>query len=85
MAASLARTTLTTAAAFGTYFAMYGFRKPFTAATYADTPGWFGLDAKTLLVTAQVLGYTVSKFVGIGVVARMPAGRSPTAGAASTA
>lgn len=75
MAASLARTTLTTAAAFGTYFAMYGFRKPFTAATYADTPGWFGLDAKTLLVTAQVLGYTVSKFVGIGVVARMPAGR----------
>jgi hypothetical protein len=68
---SLATSTLATAAAFGTYFAMYAFRKPFAAGTYAGEP-WFGLDQKTLLVTAQVLGYTVSKFVGIAVIAQMP-------------
>lgn len=66
----LLRTALITAAAFGTYFAMYAFRKPFTAAGYAGEP-WLGIDEKTLLVTAQVLGYTVSKFVGIAVIARM--------------
>jgi len=63
--------TVATVAAFGTYFAMYAFRKPFTAATYADDP-LFGIDRKTLLVTAQVLGYTLSKFIGIAVVAAMP-------------
>ncbi|HTV26019.1 MAG TPA: DUF5690 family protein [Polyangiaceae bacterium] len=50
--------------AFVTYFCMYGFRKPFAAATY-DAIGWFGLDAKTAFVTSQVLGYTLSKFLGI--------------------
>lgn len=50
--------------AFVTYFCMYAFRKPFAAATY-DSVGWFGLDLKTAFVTSQVLGYTVSKFIGI--------------------
>jgi hypothetical protein len=27
-------------AGFCAYFAMYAFRKPFTAATYGDVPGW---------------------------------------------
>jgi hypothetical protein len=54
-------------AAFGTYFCMYAFRKPFTAATYADVEVW-GIGFKTVLVTSQVLGYTLSKFVGIKVV-----------------
>jgi hypothetical protein len=54
-------------AAFGTYFCMYGFRKPFTAGEYTDVVSW-GVDYKTLLVTAQVLGYTLSKFLGIKVV-----------------
>lgn len=31
---------IATIAAFGTYFAMYAFRKPFTAAAFAE-PGWF--------------------------------------------
>jgi hypothetical protein len=57
-------------AAFGTYFCMYAFRKPFTAAGYADATAW-GLAYKPLLVTAQVLGYTVSKFLGIKVVAEV--------------
>ena len=59
------------AAAFGTYFCMYGFRKPFTAATYDDIT-FSDLGYKTILVTAQVLGYTVSKFIGIKVIAEMP-------------
>lgn len=61
-------------AAFGAYFCMYGFRKPFTAATYADLTLW-SVGFKTVLVTAQVLGYTLSKFVGIKVIAEMAPGR----------
>jgi hypothetical protein len=57
-------------AAFGTYFCMYAFRKPFTAGTYADTM-LGGFSYKTVLVTAQVLGYTLSKFMGIKVVAEI--------------
>lgn len=60
-------------AAFGTYACMYGFRKPFTAGNYLEAP--FGVGMKAWLVTAQVLGYTVSKFVGIRVIAGMPASR----------
>lgn len=61
-------------AAFGTYFCMYGFRKPFTAATYEDAV-WLGIGYKTILVSAQVAGYTLSKFIGIKVVSEMPAPR----------
>jgi len=58
-------------AAFGTYFCMYAFRKPFTAAGFQDVVVW-GVGYKTVLVTAQVLGYTLSKFLGIKVVAEAP-------------
>ncbi len=58
-------------AAFGTYLCMYAFRKPFTAARFEDTDLW-GMGYKTVLVTAQVLGYTFSKFLGIRVVAEVP-------------
>ena len=58
------------AAAFGTYFCMYAFRKPFTAASFADDSLW-GIDYKTILVTAQIIGYTISKFIGIKVVSEM--------------
>lgn len=56
-------------AAFGTYACMYGFRKPFTAGTYVDAVT--GASYKVWLVTAQVLGYTVSKFLGIRIIAEM--------------
>lgn len=56
-------------AAFGTYACMYGFRKPFTAGAYLDDAT--GVSYKVWLVTAQVLGYTVSKFIGIRVIAEM--------------
>ncbi|MBN8459521.1 MAG: hypothetical protein J0M04_16960 [Verrucomicrobia bacterium] len=52
---------------------MYGFRKPFTAGTYGHDP--FQAGFKTWLVLAQVLGYTISKFIGIKVVSEMPAAR----------
>lgn len=58
-------------AAFGAYFCMYGFRKPFTAATYEEQTLWWGFGYKAVLVTAQVLGYTLSKFIGIRVIAQM--------------
>jgi hypothetical protein len=61
-------------AAFGTYFCMYAFRKPFTAGAYSDVLLW-GIGYKTVLVTAQVLGYTVSKFLGIKVVAEVSPAR----------
>jgi hypothetical protein len=57
-------------AAFATYSCMYAFRKPFAAATFDDLY-YFGIDYKILLITAQVLGYTLSKFIGIKVVSEM--------------
>ena len=52
--------------AFATYFCMYAFRKPFTAATYDHVVGWpFALDFKATLILSQVLGYTLSKALGI--------------------
>jgi hypothetical protein len=63
-------------AAFGTYACMYGFRKPFTAGVYADTQ--WGTQFKTWLVTSQVLGYMLSKFIGIKVIAEMTARRRAT-------
>ncbi|MEM7475978.1 MAG: DUF5690 family protein [Planctomycetota bacterium] len=58
------------AAAFCTYFCMYAFRKPFTAATY-ENQEIYGLAAKTVLVTSQLFGYMLSKFIGIKVVSEM--------------
>ncbi len=62
------------AAAFLTYCSMYAFRKPFTAGIYADMTLW-GVDYKIILITSQVLGYMLSKFIGIKVVSEMSPGR----------
>src|SRR5215475_10801664 len=64
----------TVVAAFGSYFCMYGFRKPFTAAGYENFT-LMGLSYKSVLVTAQALGYTLSKFIGIRVISEMPPAR----------
>lgn len=56
--------------AFGTYFCMYAFRKPFAAAAYAGD-GALGLELKTLFVVSQVIGYTASKYIGIRVVSEV--------------
>jgi Family of unknown function (DUF5690) len=60
------------AAAFCAYFSMYAFRKPFSAATFEIVPGWtFELDFKIALVIAQVLGYALSKFIGIKIISEL--------------
>jgi hypothetical protein len=56
-------------AAFAAYFCMYGFRKPFTAATYEGTAlgitvGGGLIEAKTIFVIAQIFGYCTSKYLG---------------------
>jgi len=59
-------------AGFSTYFAMYAFRKPFTAATFDHAPGWpFALDYKIALIVAQVAGYALSKFIGVKVISEI--------------
>jgi hypothetical protein len=61
-------------AAFGTYFCMYGFRKPYTAATYSNT-FFFGIDYKFLLVIFQTLGYVMAKWLGIKIVSEIKRGQ----------
>ncbi|WP_197274291.1 DUF5690 family protein [Novosphingobium sp. AAP93] len=59
-------------AGFSAYFAMYAFRKPFTAATFDDVPGWhLALNYKIALIVAQVAGYALSKFIGIKVISEI--------------
>ena len=63
-------------AAFCTYFCMYAFRKPFTAATYEDL--YFAgsqIELKTAFVISQIIGYTLSKFLGIKVCSEASRGR----------
>ena len=50
---------------------MYAFRKPFTIGLYMDEPKIAGVDYKNILVIAQVLGYTVSKFYGIKFISEL--------------
>ncbi|HWW38861.1 DUF5690 family protein [Pedobacter sp.] len=59
-------------AAFGTYFCMYAFRKPFTSGTYTGL-SLFDLDYKAVLIIAQVFGYMVSKFMGIKIISELKA------------
>ncbi|OYX66919.1 MAG: hypothetical protein B7Y88_03570 [Sphingomonadales bacterium 32-64-17] len=59
-------------AGFCAYFSMYAFRKPFTAATFENVAGWgFVLDYKIALVLAQVVGYALSKLIGVKVIAEL--------------
>jgi hypothetical protein len=55
-------------AAFCTYSCMYAFRKPYTAAEYLGQPDQLGVTFKSILVIAQVIGYALSKFLGIKFV-----------------
>ncbi|HVW73323.1 MAG TPA: DUF5690 family protein [Rhizomicrobium sp.] len=64
--------------AFGAYFAMYGFRRPFTVARYADAAPVL-VEYKIALVIAQVFGYALSKVAGIKLVSEMPPQRRAAA------
>lgn len=57
-------------AAFITYLSMYAFRKPFTAATFDGLSIW-GIDYKILLIISQLVGYTLSKYLGIKIISEL--------------
>jgi MFS family permease len=59
---------------FVVYSCMYGFRKPYTAASF-DGISFFGISYKVVLVISQVLGYMLSKFYGIRFIATMQPSR----------
>jgi hypothetical protein len=63
-------------AAFSTYFCMYAFRKPFAAAKFE---GEFFLGTtvalKTAIVISQIIGYALSKYIGIKVCSEVSAAR----------
>lgn len=56
--------------AFICYTGMYAVRKSFLAGQYNEVD-FYGFDFKTILVISQVLGYMLSKFVGIKLVSEM--------------
>ena len=58
--------------AFGAYFAMYAFRKPFTVASFAAAAPVLGVDYKIILVIMQVLGYALSKVAGVKLISETP-------------
>lgn len=71
--------TYAVGAAFATYFCMYAFRKPFTAAEFRGEDvvllGLPPIALKSLFVISQVLGYTASKFAGIKIVSELSGAR----------
>jgi Family of unknown function (DUF5690) len=65
-------TTFAGLAGFAAYFSMFAFRKPFSVALYTQVAGWhFALDYKIALVLAQVLGYAISKLIGVKIIAEI--------------
>ena len=63
-------------ASFSTYFCMYAFRKPFSAATFEGLH-LFGtdIDLKTAFVISQIFGYMLSKYAGIKFCSETTRGR----------
>jgi Family of unknown function (DUF5690) len=57
-------------AAFGLYFCTYAIRKPFLSGTYQNLT-WLGFSYKSILILVQVMGYMLSKFIGIKVVSEI--------------
>ena len=55
-------------AAFSTYFCMYAFRKPFSAGTFEGlTFLGTAIELKTAFALSQLVGYTLSKYLGIRI------------------
>jgi hypothetical protein len=66
--------TYVSLSSFVVYASMYGFRKPFTAASFSGIT-LFGISYKVVLVISQVIGYMLSKFYGIRFIASMQPSR----------
>ncbi|MDZ4659386.1 MAG: DUF5690 family protein [Bythopirellula sp.] len=64
--------------AFMTYFCMYAFRKPFSAAQYINYYFFSTqIELKTALVVGQILGYACSKALGIKFCSEAKRGQRP--------
>lgn len=63
-------TVFASVTAFFTYMCFYPFRRAYTAATYENLIFW-GVQYKILIITAQVIGFAVSKGLGIKYVSEM--------------
>jgi MFS family permease len=61
-----------TVMAFCLYTCVYAFRKTFSVATF-DGISYWGITYKVWLVTFQVIGYALSKFVGIKIISELKA------------
>jgi hypothetical protein len=61
-----------TTIAFCLYTCVYAFRKTFSVATF-DGISYAGISFKVWLVTFQVMGYALSKFVGIKIISELKA------------
>ncbi|AWW32198.1 hypothetical protein DN752_19780 [Echinicola strongylocentroti] len=59
-------------AAFMAYTGMYAVRKSFLAGQYEGMELLSDFHFKTLLIISQVVGYMLSKFIGIKVVSELP-------------
>ncbi|MBW2263347.1 MAG: hypothetical protein JRG91_15385 [Deltaproteobacteria bacterium] len=57
---------------------MYGFRKPYAVAAYAGL-SLGPLDLKDALIISQLVGYTISKYVGIKICSEIPPRRRAVA------
>ena len=58
--------------AFCLYTCVYAFRKAFSVATFEGLI-YFGISYKVWLITFQVLGYALSKFIGIKIISELKA------------
>jgi hypothetical protein len=58
--------------AFCLYTCVYAFRKSFPVATFEGIAYW-GVSYKVWLVTAQAVGYGLSKFIGIKIISELKA------------
>lgn len=58
--------------AFALYTCVYAFRKTFAVATFSGHT-FAGFDYKVWLVTFQVMGYALAKFIGIKVISELKA------------
>ncbi|MGC4022847.1 MAG: DUF5690 family protein [Cyclobacteriaceae bacterium] len=57
-------------ASFCLYTCIFSLRKTFGAATYEGISYW-GIDYKAWMVISQVVGYLISKFIGIKVASEL--------------
>jgi len=55
---------------FFAYTCVFAFRKPFTIATFGGQQMW-GISYQTILIISQVIGYMLSKFIGIRFISSL--------------